>query len=59
MSTDPSTTISNERLAELEAADDEGIDLAEVAEADEAFFRSARLRLPGEAARRTFAKAKM
>jgi superfamily II DNA or RNA helicase len=39
-----SMSISKERLAELAALPDEAIDTADIAEADEAFFRAAKLR---------------
>lgn len=46
MKENTSMTISKERLAELAAMPDSEIDTSDIAEADEAFFKSAKLRLP-------------
>ena len=43
-------SISKKRLADIAAIADEDIDTSDIPEAGEAFFRKARLRLPGDAA---------
>ena len=43
-----SMPISKERLAEIEAIPDEDIDTSEIPEAGEAFFKNAKLVMPGD-----------
>ena len=45
--------ISKKRLAELAARDDKDIDTSEIAEADEAFFKTAKLLLPSGVSKKT------
>jgi hypothetical protein len=42
--------ISKKRLAEIAAIADEDIDTSDIPEADEEFFKKAKLRMPGDSA---------